>query len=112
MPGMNPRKMQQMMRKMGIQQQEVGAVEVIIKTKDKQLVFSNPSVSKVNMMGQETFQLTGNFEELPLSSGPEINTEDIELVMGQTNATKERVSELLKQNNGDIAKTILELSDD
>ena len=112
MPAMNSRKMQQMMRKMGIQQQELDAVEVIIKTKDKQLVFSNPSISKVNMMGQETFQLTGHFEELPLSSEPEINNEDIKMVMEQTNATKERVSELLKQNNGDLAKTILELSED
>ena len=62
-PGMNPRKMQQMMKKMGIQQQEIDAQEVIIKTKDKQLIFSQPQVSKVNMMGQDTFQIIGVPEE-------------------------------------------------
>ena len=44
-PGVNPRKMQQMMKRMGIQQQEIDAQEEIIKTKDKQLVFSQPQVS-------------------------------------------------------------------
>ena len=111
-PGMNPRKMQQMMRKMGIQQQELDAVEVIIKTKDTQIIFLNPSVSKVNMMGQETFQITGVFEEQSLSSELEIGEDDINTVVEQTGADKEKVSELLKQNNGDIAKTILDLSDD
>ena len=111
-PGMNSRKMQQMMRKMGIQQQDIDAVEVIIKTKDKQFVFPNPSVAKVNMMGQETFQITGQFQEQPLSSELEISEEDINTVVSQTNASKEKVKELLKQNQGDIAKTILELSDD
>ncbi len=48
---MNPRQMQQMMRKMGIQQQEIDATEVIIKTADKEIVITEPNVSKVNMMG-------------------------------------------------------------
>ena len=38
LPGMNPRKMQQMMKKMGIAQQEVDATEVIIKTAEKEIV--------------------------------------------------------------------------
>ena len=67
-PGVNPRKMQQMMKKMGIQQQEIDALEVIIKTKDKQLVFSHPQVSRVNMMGQDTFQIIGEPEEKLLST--------------------------------------------
>ena len=54
-PGMNPGQMRKMMQRMGIQQQEIDASEVIIKTPDKNIIISNPSVTKVNMMGQETF---------------------------------------------------------
>ena len=40
-PGMNPRKVQQMMKKMGMQQQDIEAVEVIIKTQDKEIIITN-----------------------------------------------------------------------
>lgn len=109
MPGMNPRKMKQMMRRMGIQQQEIDAKQVVIKTKDKKLVFDNPSVSKVNMMGQMTFQLTGEHREEALSSEPDIDEDDINTVMEQTGVTKEEAESALKKNKGDIAKTILDL---
>lgn len=112
MPGMNPRKMQQVMRRMGIQQLEIDAVEVIIKTKDSKIVFSNPSVSKVNMMGQETFQLIGEYNEIPLSSELEISEEDIDTVVQQTGADRKKAEQILKNNKGDIAKTIIDLSDD
>ena len=43
---MNPRKMQQMMKQLGIQQTEIPANEVIIKTSEKEIIIRNPSVSK------------------------------------------------------------------
>ena len=58
-PGMNPRKMQQMMKQLGIKQEEIPATEVIIRLEDRELIIAKPSVSKVDMMGQETFQITG-----------------------------------------------------
>ncbi len=64
---------------MGISQVEIDATEVIIKTAEKEIVITNPQVSKVNMMGQETFQVVGDFEERPISSEPEINDEDIKM---------------------------------
>ena len=109
MPGMNPWKMQQMMKRMGIQQQEIPATEVIIKTPDKQIIISNPQVSRVNMMGQKTFQITGEETESSLSSEPEINQDDLNTVMEQTNVDEETAKKALKKNKGDIAKTILEL---
>ncbi len=39
-PGMNPRKMQQAMKKMGIQQVEIPATEVIIKTPEKEIIIT------------------------------------------------------------------------
>ena len=106
---MNPRKMQQMMKKMGIQQQEIDAQEVIIKTKDKQFVFSRPQVSRVNMMGQDTFQIIGEPEEKALSTTPDINEEDISTVIQQANVSKEEAEKALKEAEGDIAKAILNL---
>ena len=106
---MNPRKMQQMMKKMGIQQKEIDAQEVIIKTKDKQLVFLQPQVSRVNMMGQDTFQIIGEPEEQILSTDPEINEDDITTVMDQAKVSKEKAEKALKDSKGDLAKAILDL---
>ena len=111
MPGMNSRKMQQMMRKMGVQQVTIPAEKVIIILKDKQFIFDSPDLSKVNMMGQETFQLLGSYREESLSDEPEIDEEDIETITSQTKATKEEAKQALIKNKGDIAKTILEFSE-
>ena len=111
-PGMNPKKMQQMMKKMGIAQSEIDAKEVIIKLEDKELVFSNPNVSKVNMMGQQTFQLAGEYEERSLEpEKPEISEEDIKTVMEQANCNEEKAKQALEENNGDIAASILKLQE-
>ena len=108
-PGMNPRKMQQMMKRMGIAQQEIDATEVIIKCPDKEIVISNPQVSKVNMMGQQTYQIVGEEREREISTAPEINEDDIKTVMEQTSVDKEKAKEALEKAKGDIAKAIMDL---
>jgi len=107
----NPRQMQQMMKRMGIAQQEIDAVEVIIRLPDKELVFHHPQVSKVNMMGQHSFQIVGTPVERALSEVPELNKDDIQTVVDQTGASEEKAKELLEKNKGDIAQTILELQE-
>ncbi|MAG07976.1 nascent polypeptide-associated complex protein [Candidatus Woesearchaeota archaeon] len=111
-PGMNPRKMQQMMKRMGIAQVEVPANEVIIKQDDKEIVISDPQVSKVNMMGQETFQVVGTINERAISTTPEINEDDIKTVMEQTGADKEKVKEVLEETKGDLAEAIIKLKEE
>src|SRR3989338_2885375 len=108
-PGMNKRQMDVAMRKLGIQQQEIDAVEVIIRTKDKEIIIENPQVSKVNMMGQQTFQVVGRIIEKQISSEPEINEEDIKTVMEQTNASREEALDAIKSAKGDLAQAILDL---
>lgn len=108
-PGINPRKMQQMMRQMGIQQQEINATEVIIKTADKEFIITNPSVAKVNMMGQETFQISGEITERELSSAPEISEEDVKTVMEQTGTDQKSAKKALAEADGDLAQAILNL---
>ncbi|MBI2667079.1 nascent polypeptide-associated complex protein [Candidatus Woesearchaeota archaeon] len=107
-PGMNPRKMQQMMRQLGIQQQDIAATEVIIRLQDKELIITNPSVAKVNMMGQETFQISGQVEErkfFSLITG--ISEEDIKTVMEQAGVDKETAKKALEKHQGDLAEAIL-----
>ena len=108
-PGVNPRQMQQMMKKMGIQQVDIPAKEVIIRTEDKEFVFINPSVAKVNMMGQETYQIVGEAEERELSSIPEISEEDVDMVVEQTGASKEESQKAIEDAKGDLAEAILKL---
>ncbi|MBW3011583.1 nascent polypeptide-associated complex protein [Candidatus Woesearchaeota archaeon] len=109
---MNPRKMQQMMKKMGIQQVDIPATQVIIRTADSELVFDNPSVAKVNMMGQETYQIVGSPEERELETTPEISDDDVATVVDQTGVSAAEAKEALEKNKGDIAQTILELKEE
>ncbi len=109
LPGMNPRKMQQMMKKMGIAQQEIDAEEVIIKCKDKEIVIENPQVAKVNAMGQDTFQISGNITERELSTEPEINEDDIKTVMEQAGCDEETAKKAIEENKGDLAAAIMGL---
>ncbi|MBW2980223.1 nascent polypeptide-associated complex protein [Candidatus Woesearchaeota archaeon] len=109
LPGMNPRKMQQMMKRMGIQQVEIPAKEVIIKGEEKNIIIDNPSVSKVNMMGQETFQIVGVPREESISTEPEINEDDIKTVMEQTGADEAAAKAAIEKHNGDLAAAIMEL---
>lgn len=107
-PGMNPREMQKAMKRLGIRQEEIDAELVIIKTAGKDLIIRNPQVSRVNVMGQETFQVAGNVSEVG-KDGLAINEDDIETVMGQAHCTKEEALKALQGSNGNLAEAILSL---
>lgn len=108
-PGLNSRKAQAMMRRMGIQQQDIPATEVIIKTDEKEIIIKNPQVAKVNMMGQETFQIIGKAIEKSLKTEPEITDDDIQTVMRQVNCPREKAEKAIKETNGNLAEAILKL---
>ena len=108
-PGMNPRQMAQAMKRLGIQQVEIPATEVIIRTADKELVIDNPQVSKVNMMGQETIQVIGTIREREISSVPEISEDDVKTVMDQAGVSEAEAKKAIKDNDGDLAAAILSL---
>ena len=110
-PGMNPRKMQQMMKQLGIQQVDIPASEVIIRTADKDIIITNPSVAKVNMMGQETFQISGEIREESRNTTPDISEEDIKTVMEQTGVDKNTAKKAIETANGDLAEAILSLKE-
>lgn len=109
MPNINPRMMRQAMKRMGIQQQEIDATEVIIRTPDQEIVVTEPQVTKVNMMGQETFQVVGNIHIREKSSEPEISKDDIMTVKEQAGVSDKQAEKALKEAKGDIAEAILNL---
>lgn len=100
---LNPKMMEQAMKKMGVKQEDIDASEVIIKCSDKNLVVKNPSVVKIKMMGQESLQITGDIVE---EEQEVFNEDDIKTVMEQTGCSKEDAKRLLEQE-GDIAAAIL-----
>ncbi len=107
-PGMNPKDLQKAMKKLGIKQQEIEASEVIIKCPDKDIIINNPQVTRVNAMGQDTIQIVGDIQEV---EAQKFSDEDVKTVVEQTKVSKEKAKEALEENNGDIAKTILDLQE-
>ncbi|MCK5149590.1 nascent polypeptide-associated complex protein [Candidatus Pacearchaeota archaeon] len=107
-PGLNPKKMQAVMKQMGIAQEEISASRVIIeKTDNSKIIIESPSVTKIKMQGQETFQIAGEISEESGEIG--ISEEDVQTVMEKTGKSEEEAKEALEKT-GDLAEAILELS--
>ena len=107
--GMDPKKMQAVMKQMGISQTEIDTSKVIIeKTDGKRIIIEPASVTKINMQGQESFQISGEVRE---EEGELFSKEEIKTVMEKTGASEKKVKESLEKNKGDLAETILELSE-
>ena len=106
--GMNPKKVKQMMKQMGINIDEIEDVEqVIIRTPDKDIVFNDANVSIMNAQGVATYQITGTPEEV--AREVVIPEDDVRLVAEQTGVSEEEALEALKTSNGDLAEAILSL---
>ena len=114
-PRMNPKQMKQMerqMKKMGMDMKDLpGVKEVIIRFEDKELIIPNADVNVMNIMGQETYQITGNAVEVELGGEIEIPEEDIEMVANQAKVSKADAEEALIATNGDLAEAILKLNE-
>jgi len=106
---LNPKQMKKMMKQMGIEMEEVDAEEVIIKTSDVELIFKNPSVTKIKAKGVETFQIVGNYEIL--EKKPEISDEDVKLIMDQANVDEETARKALEESKGDLAEALMKLQE-
>ena len=104
--GMNPAKMQGMMKKMGISQTPLNVKRVIFEMEDSNLIIDEPSVIKVMMQGQETYQVSGEAVE---ESTESFSEEDVVMVVEKTGKSEEEVRAFLDKNNGDIALAIMEL---
>jgi nascent polypeptide-associated complex subunit alpha len=107
---MNPKQMQQAMKKLGMKQEDLDTIAVIIRTKKEDIIIRNPSVQRIDMMGQISYQVSGEEEHRALEEDePEINEEDIKTVMEQAQVSKEDALKALKENKGDLAAAIMAL---
>jgi alpha-NAC-related protein len=104
-PNINPKKMQAIMKQMGMAQEEIESSKVIIeKTDGSKIIIKEPSVVKIEMQGQTSFQITGEESE---ETG--FNDEDIQTIIKKTGCTEKKAKEVLEKT-GDLAEAILELS--
>ena len=102
----NPKQIQGIMKQMGIAQEEIDATRVIIECEDKNIIIENPSVQKIKMQGQNSYQISGDEQEEEKST---FSDEDLQVVMEKTGASKEKAKKALEESNGDIASAIMEL---
>ncbi len=107
MPKIDPRKMQAMMKQMGINQEEIEASRVIIECEDKKIIIEDPSIQKVKMSGNISYQISGEEHE---ESNESFSEDDVSLVMQKTGKSKDQVLEALDKT-GDIAEAIVNLSE-
>ncbi len=111
MPNMDPRTMKSMMAKMGIKSEEISAIRVTIECDDRQIVIASPQVTRIEMRGITSFQVTGDISENEKAVELSISEDDIKLVQEKTGINdQDRVKKALSDANGDIAKAILDLT--
>ena len=137
MPGLDPRQMQAMMRRMGIQMQDIdGVIEVVVRTRTKEYRIKRPSVSIMKAQGSETWQVQGKATEVaidaaatPPASTPTpaadaapapvatnappplpVSEDDVRLVMKQTGKDAATCRKALEAAGGDLAEAIVALS--
>jgi nascent polypeptide-associated complex subunit alpha len=104
--GMNPKKMQGMMKKMGISQTQLDVHRVVFEMADGNIVIDEPSVVKIMMQGQETYQVAGEARE---ESSGGVSDDDVAMVVEKTGKGEDEVRKFLEDNGGDIALAIMEL---
>lgn len=103
-PNIDPKKMQAMMKQMGIAQENINSSRVVIeKTGGGKMIIKNPSVTKIKIQGNETFQISGEISENELSE------EDVKTIMEKTGASESEAKKALEKTR-DLADAILELS--
>lgn len=120
----DPKKMNEMLQRMGVKSKEIEALEVIIMQKGgKKLVIRNPQVMEIEFSGKRTFQIfgevsvqdgavrgkTGEMRERGDEGDEEIvvSDKDVKFVADAARMPEKKAREVLIKTKGDIAKAIL-----
>jgi nascent polypeptide-associated complex subunit alpha len=101
----NQHQLEKMAQRMGMNMAQIEAEEVIIRSHEREIVISEPQVARINMMGQDTFQVSGRISE---RSRNVISESDVRLVMDQARVSREEAEASLRET-GDIAESIMKL---
>ncbi len=104
LPGLDPKRMQDMLKKLGMKMDNIPAKQVIIKTDSGDITIDEPEVIKTTMKDQIVFQISGSVKEQSFSD------EDVKVVMEQSGVKEEQKARgALQKSGGDIVKAIMEL---
>ena len=127
--GLDPKKLNQMMQQMGVNMDEIDAEEVIIRTADEDLVFTDAEVQRMSGQGMETYNIVGSPEERPRGEGgasaveapaddaddaaasggddsSAIPQDDVELVAMRADVSESAAREALEAEDGDLAAAV------
>jgi nascent polypeptide-associated complex subunit alpha len=122
-PKMDPRQMAAMMKKLGINNEEIPATRVVIETPSgKKIIIDSPNVVAIDMQGQKSFQISGSIREIeskmaedeqfvvaadePVSE-EKLAESDVAMVAEQAKVSREKARMLLEESSGDIAQAIM-----
>lgn len=108
---MDNRQTRRILDRMGINFEPINDVqEVIIRTKEKDIVVKKASVSEVKAKGTRMFQVVGEDIEEIVREKPKFTEEDVLLVAQQTGVSPERARVALEESGGELAQAILKLT--
>ena len=114
----NPRQMKQMMKRLGIEQEDLGEVEeVVIKTAEKEYVFRSASVTSIVAQGQRIYQVIGepivrprgDAKKAEGTKAVQIPEEDVKLVAEKAGVSGEEARKALEECGGEPAEAIIRL---
>jgi nascent polypeptide-associated complex subunit alpha len=106
---LNPKQMEKMAKQLGMKMETVEAEQVIIKLQaGGEIIIDNPQVSRINVMGQDTFQITGEVSE---KEEEDFSEDDVEMVAEKAGVSEEEARSVLQRTN-DIAEAILKLKEE
>lgn len=103
--GMDPKSMARMMKQMGVQSEDIDSTRVVIEQKNgSKLIIEEPSVVKITVQGQASYQISGKTKVETA-----ISEEDVKMVMESANVDEKAARSALESANGDIAEAIMAL---
>ncbi|MBI4170621.1 MAG: nascent polypeptide-associated complex protein [Candidatus Aenigmarchaeota archaeon] len=100
--GKDPKKIEQMMKKLNINTRELDASEVTIRTDSGDIIIEAPEIMIMTMGGRDVYQITGQVRKGP-------KEEDVRTVMEHTGKDRTAVEKKLEELNNNLAKAIMEL---
>ncbi|MEM0106636.1 MAG: nascent polypeptide-associated complex protein [Candidatus Micrarchaeaceae archaeon] len=112
-PNIDPRALKGLMAKMGMKSTDIDAERVIIDCKDKKIIIENPLVTKIEVQGTESFQVSGTISEEEKNIDVKISKEDLQIVMEKSGISdKDLAEKVLSEMHGDIAAAIIKLKEE
>jgi len=116
--GLDPNKMQQMMQQMGIDIDDIDAEEVIIRTADEELVFTDADVQRMDAQGQQTYNVVGTPETRERGAGSAggnagessaddgVPEGDVEIVAQRADVSLDAARDALLATDGDLVAAV------